>query len=122
MFPTLLFLATMTLSDTPLTPGEHTRALVVGGRQRSFLVHVPRSYAGRKPVPVVLAFHGGGSNARQMEHFCGLSDKAEAEGFVVVYPNGTGRTEQLLTWNGGNCCGYAQHEKVDDVEFVRRLL
>jgi polyhydroxybutyrate depolymerase len=57
-----------------------------------------------------------------MEHFCGLTDKAEAEGFLVVYPNGTGRTEQLLTWNGGNCCGYAQHEKVDDVEFVRRLL
>jgi polyhydroxybutyrate depolymerase len=112
----------MTQTDTPLTPGEYTRTLVVADRQRSYCAHVPGSYDGTKPVPVVLAFHGGGSNARQMEHFCGLTDKADAEGFLVVYPSGTGRTEQLLTWNGGNCCGYAQHEKVDDVDFVRKLL
>jgi polyhydroxybutyrate depolymerase len=118
----LFLFATMIQTEIPLTPGEHTRTLVVAERQRTYFAHVPRSYDGSKPVPVVLAFHGGGSNARQMEHFCGLTDKAEAEGFVVVYPSGTGRTEQLLTWNGGNCCGYAQHEKVDDVEFVRKLL
>ncbi len=122
MFPTLFLLTIMTQSDIPLTPGEHIRSLVVSDRQRNYLLHVPRSYDGTKAVPVILAFHGGGSNARQMEHFCGLTDKAEAEGLLVVYPNGTGRTEQLLTWNGGNCCGYAQHEKVDDVEFVRKLL
>ncbi|MGE5191650.1 MAG: alpha/beta hydrolase family esterase [Deltaproteobacteria bacterium] len=122
MFLTLSLLAIMTQSDTPLTPGDHTRTLVVNDRQRNYLLHVPRSYDGKKPVPVILAFHGGGSNALQMEHFCGLTDKAEVDGFLVVYPNVTGRTEQLLTWNGGNCCGYAQHEKVDDVEFVRKLL
>ncbi len=118
----LFLLAIMTQAETHLTPGDHTRTLVASDRQRNYLVHVPRSYDTGKPVAVVLAFHGGGSNARQMRYFCGLNEKADAEGFIVVYPNGTGRTEQLLTWNGGNCCGYAMHERVDDVDFVRKLL
>lgn len=40
----------------------------------------------------------------------------------MVYPNGTGRLERLLTFNSGNCCGYAMNNKVDDVEFTRQLL
>ncbi len=58
MFLTLFLLAIMTQSDTPLTPGEHIRSLVVSDRQRNYLLHVPRSYDGKKPVPVILAFHG----------------------------------------------------------------
>jgi len=50
----------------------------------------------------------------------GLADR---ESFVAVYPNGTGRFEKrLLTWNAGNCCGYAALNSVDDVGFVRALL
>jgi polyhydroxybutyrate depolymerase len=70
----------------------------------------------------VLAFHGGGSNAEQMVRFCGLNEKADKEGFIVVYPNGAGRFRRALTWNGGNCCGYAMQNKLDDVAFVRALL
>jgi polyhydroxybutyrate depolymerase len=56
-----------------------------------------------------------------MEYFSGLSDTADAEGFLVVYP--WQRTHgSILTWNAGNCCGSAQEENVDDVEFVRRLV
>ena len=83
---------------------------------------MPPSYDGSKPFPVVLVFHGGGSNAEQMIRFCGLNQKADTAGFVAVYPNGTGRFPRMLTWNGGNCCGYAMREKVDDVAFVRALL
>ena len=54
--------------------------------------------------------------------FCGLNEKADKEGFIAVYPNGTGRLEQMLTWNGGNCCGYAMWNNVDDVGFTRALL
>jgi polyhydroxybutyrate depolymerase len=74
------------------------------------------------PFPVVLGFHGGGSNAEQFVRFSGLNEKANEAGFIAVYPNGTGRFRRMLTWNGGNCCGYAMREKVDDVAFVRALL
>jgi polyhydroxybutyrate depolymerase len=106
----------------PLATGDHTRTLESGGRTRSYLVHVPPKYDHKKPTPVVLAFHGGGSNADQMVCFCGLNEKADKEGFIVVYLSGTGRFERMLTWNGGNCCGYAMWNKVDDVAFTRALL
>src|ERR1043165_116778 len=105
-----------------LGPRGRTPALTVGCRERTYLVHVPRSYDGTKPYPVVLAYHGGGSNAEQMARFCGLSDKAEQAGFLAAYPTGTGRLKKLLTWNGGNCCGYAIQNGVDDVAFTRALL
>jgi polyhydroxybutyrate depolymerase len=108
--------------DPQLPPGDHTRSLTVEKRTRTYCVHVPKSYDGRKALPVVLAFHGGGSNAVQMVRFCGLNDKAEQAGFLVVYPNGTGRLEAALTWNGGNCCGYAMQNNVDDVVFTNALL
>jgi polyhydroxybutyrate depolymerase len=106
-----------------LKPGDHTRSLTVGDLTRTYLVHVPKSYDGKKLTPVVLVFHGGGSNAEQMIRFCGMNDKADKEGFIVVYPQGTGRLEKtLLTFNAGNCCGYAMEKKIDDVAFVRALL
>ncbi|MGQ0636370.1 MAG: extracellular catalytic domain type 1 short-chain-length polyhydroxyalkanoate depolymerase [Planctomycetaceae bacterium] len=112
------------MADEPaqLVPGDHRRDLVVGGLSRNYLVHVPPSYDGKKPVAVVLAFHGGGSNAAQMVQFCGLNDKSDAAGFAVVYPNGTGLVEGSHTWNAGNCCGFAQRRNIDDVAFTQALL
>ncbi|MBI4026017.1 MAG: hypothetical protein HY360_13610 [Verrucomicrobia bacterium] len=106
----------------PLKPGDSSRSIVVDGRTRTFLVHIPPSHADAKAFPLVLAFHGGGVNAETMIRFSGLNEKADEAGFMVVYPNGTGRLEKILTWNAGNCCGYAMNQKVDDVRFVRELL
>jgi polyhydroxybutyrate depolymerase len=105
-----------------LDPGDHTRSVEVGSLTRSYIVHVPPSYDGSKPFPVVLGFHGGGSNAEAFVRFSGLNEKADEAGFIAVCPNGTGRLPRMLTWNGGNCCGYAMQEKIDDVAFVRSLL
>ncbi len=121
MLPLLLLSLSLAASD-PLGPGDHTRSLTADGRKRTYLVHVPKSYDGTKAYPAVLIYHGGGSNAEQMVRFCGLNDKADTAGFIAVYPNGTGRLAKLLTWNGGNCCGYAMRNKVDDVAFTRALL
>ena len=57
-----------------------------------------------------------------MVKFCGLNETADQHGFVVVYPNGTGRLGNLLTFNGGNCCGSAMTNNVDDVAFTKALL
>jgi polyhydroxybutyrate depolymerase len=110
------------MADTPLAPGDHTRTLEVDRRTRIYLVHVPPKHDSKKPTPVVLVFHGGGSNAEQMVQFCGLDETADKHGFVAVYPSGTGRLKNTLTWNGGNCCGYSMQQNVDDVAFTRALL
>lgn len=110
------------LGAEPLGSGDHSRTLTVGNLQRSYLVHIPPRYDSKKPTPVVLAFHGGGTNADIMVTFSGLNKKSDEAGFIVVYPSGTGRLEKILTFNGGNCCGYAMNNKIDDVEFTRRIL
>jgi polyhydroxybutyrate depolymerase len=106
----------------PIGPGDHTRTLTVGELERSYLVHIPPKYEPDKPTPVVLIYHGGGSNAGGMVRFSGMNQKSDEAGFIAVYPSGTGRFARVLTFNGGNCCGYAMQQNVDDVEFTRKLL
>jgi polyhydroxybutyrate depolymerase len=103
--------------------GTHTRSLRVGDRDRKYRIYIPKSYNGRKATPVVLVFHGGGGDPDGMMKLCGMNAKAEQAGFIAVYPFGTGKFgDRLLSFNGGECCGYAQDNNVDDVGFVRALL
>ncbi|AGA26545.1 extracellular catalytic domain type 1 short-chain-length polyhydroxyalkanoate depolymerase [Singulisphaera acidiphila] len=126
----LLALTLVITQISALEPGDSTRTITVGDLERSYLVHVPKSYDGSKPVPVVLVFHGGGSNAGQWVRFCGLNETADKAGFIAVYPNGTGKKiegypEDVLTWNGGRRQpggNDALLQKVDDVSFTRELL
>jgi len=107
----------------PLAAGDHDLAIESGGRTRHYLVHVPpgdRPAGGR---PVVLSFHGGGGSGSAQQRMSGLDRVADTEGFIVAYPDGTGRMERhLLTWNAGPCCGYAREHDVDDVAFTLALL
>jgi len=106
-----------------LKPGDHVLSLSVGGRERTYLLHLPPVYDGRQLLPLVIVLHGGGGNAPGAVRMTGFSPKADKEGFVVVYPNGSGRLKtRLLTWNSGNCCGYALDNEVDDVGFIRALI
>lgn len=100
---------------------HQTRSLAVGGRKRSYHVHVPPGYSPDKPAPVVLALHGATMNGAVMAWFTGLDRKADEAGFLAVYPNGTGRWQSFY-WNAGSCCGPAVQQAVDDVAFLDALL
>ncbi len=115
--------STPTPSPEAIQPGDVTRTLHHDEHERSYIIHVPPDYDSDQPTPVVLVFHGGGGNAENVRRITGFSATADDEGFVIVYPNGTGRLDdKLLTWNGGTCCGYAVNEKVDDVGFVTAMI
>ena len=105
-----------------LLPGDHSRSVEVDGVERGYLVHVPPQYDRASSMPVVLAFHGGGANAENMVTFSGLNEKADQAGFIVVYPEGSGRLQRMLTFNAGNCCGHAAARSIDDVAFTRLVL
>lgn len=68
-------------------------------------------------------FHGGGGNPGGLKRYSRMDDVADENGFLAVYPAGTGRFRgRLLTWNAGDCCGYAGDREVDDVGFVVAML
>ena len=96
-------------------------SVTVAGVRRTFLVHVPRARHSPKS-PLVVLLHGGGGNGEQAMNAYRMNEVADREGFLVAYPNGSGRVERLLTWNAGNCCGYAMRERVDDVAFIRAMV
>ncbi len=100
-------------------PGDYVRKMDFGGEARTYRLHIPPSYDGSQAVPLVVGLHGGGGSGRQFERSSEFSAKADEAGFIVVYPDGTGR---IQTWNAGHCCGYALREKVDDVGFIRALV
>jgi len=108
-------------ADPTATEVEGTVSLA--GGDRSYRLHIPAGYDPAVPVPLVVALHGGGGNGANLQATVGLDAIADREGFLVVYPDGNGRLEDaLLTWNVGNCCGYALDLQVDDVAFIRGLV
>ena len=99
-----------------LSPGEQTINITHGGRNRSFLLHVPPSYIGR-PVPVVLDLHGLGSSSSQQAGLSGFRRKSDEEGFIVAWPQGVSSS-----WNGYGCCGTADSSNIDDIGFMRAVI
>jgi len=84
--------------------------------------HHLQCYVATHNYPLVVAMHGGFGNAAQFERQSGLSEKADEENFIVVYPEGVLSPTGITTWNAGVCCGYASNTNVDDVNFIRELL
>jgi polyhydroxybutyrate depolymerase len=102
--------------------GTESKTLEFGGRTRTYLIHRPKGYDGKTPLPLVLVLHGAVQGATNVERMSGMSVKADKENFLVAYPNGTSRSGLAPTWNAGACCGYALAHKVDDVGFLRALI
>ncbi|MCI0705850.1 MAG: polyhydroxybutyrate depolymerase, partial [Ignavibacteriae bacterium] len=99
-------------------------SITVSEQERSYLVHLPSVYDGKTALPLVIVLHGGGGNAENAARTSRMSKKSDTAGFIAVYPKGTNRffKSRLLTWNAGNCCGYALDSGVDDVGFIRAML
>ena len=129
-------------SDPCAGAGEHRDGCAIPGyADRPFGVYVPSSYSDDARMPVVVFLHGGGGNGEQTQTTtCSGDDLAdehclhvigEREGFITVYPNGTGTRllRNVRTWNAGGggpdyACtsGYACEAGVDDVAYLGALL
>lgn len=123
-----LALSAVAVAPIAASPGEITlHSVASDGATRWFRVSVPSDAVPGEPLPVVLGFHGGGGNALQFGTSSGLIEAADTHGALLVLPEGTGVLGgppffALQTWNGGACCGFAQENDVDDVQFVADLL
>jgi polyhydroxybutyrate depolymerase len=114
-----------------LGTGDHAGSLVFDGETRIYDLHVPPSYDGATPIPLVLDIHGWLSSKSGQRFFSGFEAIADAEGFAVVWPQGLfgapGNPEGINapagpSWNAGFCCGAAATVQPDDVGFLRTLV
>ncbi len=101
-----------------LPPGRYDGVtLEVGGRTRSYDLFIPETVDVTTPTPLVLNLHGLLGSPAQQASFSEYDAAAVSAGVVVAYPAGV-----ASSWNGGACCGEAQSQGVDDVEFARTLV
>ncbi|HEV2583514.1 MAG TPA: PHB depolymerase family esterase [Ktedonobacteraceae bacterium] len=90
-------------------------SIQVGGLTRTYLVHLPPGQ--NAPMPLVLVFHGGGGSSRGMNAVTRFNSLADAQGFIVVYPDGYDKS-----WADGRGTTAADRFGVNDVAFVSALI
>jgi polyhydroxybutyrate depolymerase len=97
------------------SPGLTTQHLTVDGTDREYLLSIPPSYNPSPRAPLLFNFHGLGSDMQQQALYSGLNQKAGADGYVVITPNGSGTA--LRRWSFPPLPGSAA-----DVNFVKAIL
>jgi polyhydroxybutyrate depolymerase len=90
------------------------------------IVHLPAGYTGSSKVPLVLNMHGSGSSALEQEGFTGMDGSADANGFIVAYPQALIPDGIGFDWNvpGVPLVGdkSVPPGAADDVAFVTQLV
>jgi polyhydroxybutyrate depolymerase len=103
--------------DGLIAAGDHVRSIEHNKLERSYRLHVPAGLKTDQPTPLVLALHPFATNAAIMVPLCGLNEVADREGFVIAYPDGTGRGT-IRSWNAGG----VGMPGIDDVGFLAKVL
>ena len=123
-----------TTTTTTLAPkaGSYEFSLPSGGVTRSYWIHVPPAAASGQALPLVMNLHGDTQNGQLEELQTQMDTNADQNGYLAVYPNGT-RVSKVLTpdpvaknaqygWNAGECCALPQQKKIDDVDFLVKVI
>ena len=88
----LLFLISCAEDEVPIeTPldwqmGKNEFNMNIDGTERNFLVHVPETYDGSEPVPLVFMLHGSTGTGQKFYNISGWVQMADQEGFIAVFP------------------------------------
>jgi polyhydroxybutyrate depolymerase len=103
--------------SSALAAGDTTRTVQVKGTSRTYLLHVPRVYDGKKPAPLVVDFHGIGQTGASERDLSPYPDALDAAGVLMAFPDGT-KGPAGTAWDVGPCCV----ADVDDIQFARLLV
>ena len=89
------------------------------GQKRQYLIHTPANWDRQAPIPLLIALHGGGGNARQFCHYSGFDSLSDHYNFAVIYPNALHKH-----WNDerGDLHLTNKLENADDIGFLTALI
>lgn len=93
-------------------PGNDQGTITSAGDERTYRVNIPRDYDFTSPQPLVLGFHGRGSDGAEFQNYTGLPTLPA----ITVFPDGIAE-DGKRAWQGAP---YAS--EADDVRFVADLL
>jgi polyhydroxybutyrate depolymerase len=73
--------------------------LTVSGHRRTVIAHIPAGYTGKSKLALVLNLHGSESTASAEEEFSGTDATADADHFIVAYPQALIADGRGYDWN-----------------------
>ena len=82
----LLFFFSGAVCTSTVLRADIDGTIDVNGVGRRYVLHLPPT-PDKKPLPLVMAFHGGSGSAEGFRAVTGLNVAADQYGFAVVYPN-----------------------------------
>jgi len=97
--------------------GDSDQTVKVDGMSRTYVLHIPAAYAGSKPVPLVVDFHGVGQSGAKERASSPYPATLDPEGVIMAFPDGM-KGPAGTAWNVGPCCV----ANVDDVAFARAVV
>jgi len=98
----------------------NAQTLVHDGINREYVLYIPNSYDGTSAVPLMLNFHGFGGSASDYMQEADMRSLAEADTFILVYPQGScsdGSSHWNACPNGGD-----NKSDADDFGFVESMI
>ncbi|WP_159085799.1 extracellular catalytic domain type 1 short-chain-length polyhydroxyalkanoate depolymerase [Aeromicrobium chenweiae] len=99
----------------PLPVGDSERTIVTGGRERSYVLHVPPGYRPTERTPLVLMFHGLGGDPQTVLESTEMGTMADQHNAILAVPLGRGKPSQ---WRFRSPISNPR----SDVAFVRQLV
>ena len=98
----------------------NAQSIVHDNINREYILYVPSSYDGTSAVPILFNFHGFGGSASQFMQEADMRSLAEADTFILVYPQGS-CLDGSSHWNpcpiGGD-----NKSTADDVGFFESMI
>jgi polyhydroxybutyrate depolymerase len=79
--------------------GSLQYTVTVSGHRRTVIVHIAAGYTGKRKLALVLNLHGSESTASAEEKFSGMDATADADHFIVAYPQAQIPAGTGYDWN-----------------------
>ncbi len=92
-------------------------AIVSSGEKREYLLYVPKSYDRAKPTPLVISLHAAMNWPAYQMKASQWNKAADENGFIVVYPAGTGTGPKTWLMQGSRT-----PSQMPDVRFISELI
>ncbi|MGO1510299.1 MAG: alpha/beta hydrolase family esterase [Actinomycetaceae bacterium] len=109
-------------SATGHSPGQHEFSAEIDGHTRTGVVLLPESWTPDADLPLVLNLHGSRSDGAEHVRWADAAENADAEGYVVLLPNGgIENPGDGWLWNVPGVTE-APEDAPDDVAFLRALI
>ncbi len=111
----------VTIGCASVPRGMTEFVLDAGGAEHDVRIYMPSAISEESQLPLVMNFHGLGSNGDQQAAFTGYEVLAEQEGFIVVHPTGVPSSTDDQRRNSWETLSMDDQGK-DDFVFVHELL